>query len=284
MHSLKVHSRWLHIRQNNAHANSLLDESRLPTQTCLHCGKLYTGNFCPNCGQKSNTRRLTLMGIILEFFDLLTNFDRALPRTFRELFYRPGFMIRDYLSGHRICYFKPLQLLVFLTTVFLVIKFLFSDGEVEDEVVLLEGFDSNNELLTEGSWFRKLINSIANDKLTTTIIGIFLFSLTAKFCFRHTPYGSQMNLTEHFYARVYLACQSLIISICTFPFDYFQVSYYSRVLNILVFVLTAWSYAQLMEISFKRSLKLCLYTYFLMFLMVLILVIPIVIFFAMMAK
>ncbi|MBR5075370.1 MAG: DUF3667 domain-containing protein [Bacteroidales bacterium] len=86
--------------------------------TCKNCGLEYKGKFCPRCGQKASTSRLTPSNILSNTLEVL-NFDkRSVPGTILELFYRPGHFIRDYLTGHRAPYYAPINLLFLLCVIF----------------------------------------------------------------------------------------------------------------------------------------------------------------------
>lgn len=85
--------------------------------TCANCSLEYEGNFCPRCGQKAATSRLTprnMLGGTLEVWDFN---NKSILGTVIELFHRPGYFIRDYLKGHRAPYYAPIKLLFFLCVI-----------------------------------------------------------------------------------------------------------------------------------------------------------------------
>lgn len=258
------------------------------TNICLHCGHVYVGRYCPNCGQKAKVQRLTMIGIIEESAEIITNFDHSFIRTLVELFYRPGYMIRDYLQGHRICYFKPIQLLAFMTTLYLAVSYLleFDANEVfkftadingekisNDGVGVLEDMEVAGQF---GAWIKKIVEAIQENELLTTLGGVIMFAIPARFCFRRTPFGIQMNLTEHFYARVYMSCQALVIKTFMLPFEHFGINSVSDWQMVTIGLLTVWDYAQLMEIKMRRSMRLCFATLCLMILLLILLFTPII--------
>ena len=55
----------------------------------------------------------------MNFLDIWGLGNRPMFRTLRELFWRPGYMVRDYLNGHRQFYFPPFKLLA-VVIVFLI--------------------------------------------------------------------------------------------------------------------------------------------------------------------
>ena len=74
---------------------------------CLNCKTIFEGNFCPNCGQKSQTKRFTFGKIINDAFKTITNTDKGLFSNFKNLTLHPGKYINGYIEGKRINVFNP---------------------------------------------------------------------------------------------------------------------------------------------------------------------------------
>jgi hypothetical protein len=94
---------------------------------CLNCGSsLGNGQkFCPTCGQKADTHRLSLHEVGHDALHYLTHADKGLFHLLRELVVRPGVVAREYVAGRRAKYFKPVNfflivggILVFMTSYF----------------------------------------------------------------------------------------------------------------------------------------------------------------------
>ena len=64
---------------------------------CTTCGTHYKGNYCPRCGQSSKIGRYSFKNAFLLFLDVWGLGNRGMFRTIRDLIFRPGYMIRDYL-------------------------------------------------------------------------------------------------------------------------------------------------------------------------------------------
>ncbi len=97
------------------------------SSNCLNCGKLLPSEavFCPNCGQKSATHRLTLHDLLHDTIHYFTHADKGIFHLLKELAIRPGLVARGYVEGARKKYFNPLNFLliiagivVFMTAVF----------------------------------------------------------------------------------------------------------------------------------------------------------------------
>ena len=76
---------------------------------CLNCETALSDGqrFCPNCGQKTDTHRLTWKHFSHEVFHALAPADKGLVYLFKELVLRPGAVAREYLAGKRQKYFNP---------------------------------------------------------------------------------------------------------------------------------------------------------------------------------
>ena len=65
-------------------------------RTCSNCSTVYRGRVCPQCGQVGVWKRFTWRQAILNLLDIWGLGNRPMFRTLRDLFWRPGYMARDY--------------------------------------------------------------------------------------------------------------------------------------------------------------------------------------------
>ncbi len=89
---------------------------------CRTCGEEYQGNYCPRCGQSAKIGRYSFKNALLLFLDVWGMGNRGMFRTLRDLILRPGYMIRDYISGMQMAYFPPFKLLFLMGALFLVVQ------------------------------------------------------------------------------------------------------------------------------------------------------------------
>ena len=75
--------------------------------TCLQCGTTGNGNYCSNCGQSLQLKRLTMATMLHEVFHFFTHLDKGFPYTLKRLLTAPGKMQKEYIEGHRGKYQKP---------------------------------------------------------------------------------------------------------------------------------------------------------------------------------
>ena len=86
---------------------------------CKNCRNTFQGNYCPHCGQNRHTPRFTIRNAFQNILSGFFNIDHGFSRNLIELLYRPGYMIRDYLKGKRVHYYKPFQPLFVLAALYI---------------------------------------------------------------------------------------------------------------------------------------------------------------------
>lgn len=88
---------------------------------CVTCGLPTISPYCPECGeQRASDRRYSLRAFVAEAFEIVTNTDNRIWRTFRDLLLRPGTLTNAYMQGVRVPYMKPLQLFLVVNVAYFV--------------------------------------------------------------------------------------------------------------------------------------------------------------------
>lgn len=90
--------------------------------TCANCETAFVGRFCPQCGLYADNHRVTFKNVVQGFLDIWGFGSRPMLRTIHELFWRPGYMIRDYLHGHQPLFFPPFKMLIIMTLIFAIVS------------------------------------------------------------------------------------------------------------------------------------------------------------------
>ena len=113
--------KWREFRewQRRPHQVAPMSEER---HRCHTCGQEFQGNYCPRCGQSARIGRYSFKKAFLLFLDVWGLGNRGMFRTLRDLILRPGYMIRDYLSGMQMAYFPPFKLFFLLMTLSLIVE------------------------------------------------------------------------------------------------------------------------------------------------------------------
>ncbi|CAM4114494.1 DUF3667 domain-containing protein [Flavobacterium antarcticum] len=82
---------------------------------CLNCNQITEGNFCSNCGQKTDTHRITAKHFLMH--DLLHgvwHIEKGILFTIKQALLRPGTAALEYISGKRIKYYNVFYLILLM--------------------------------------------------------------------------------------------------------------------------------------------------------------------------
>ena len=112
------YQRFLEWQQQPHQVKPLSEEEH----DCNTCHTHYKGNYCPRCGQASSISRYSFKKAFLLFLDVWGLGNRGMYHSIRDLFLRPGYMVRDYLSGMQSAYFPPFKMLFLLTALLLLVN------------------------------------------------------------------------------------------------------------------------------------------------------------------
>ena len=212
--------------------------SRVPQMTeehhrCHTCGLEYQGNYCPCCGQSARIGRYSFKKAFLLFLDVWGVGNRGMFRTLRDLILRPGYMIRDYISGMQMAYFPPFKLLFLLVALNLIVMSGFNlagksiEEETEDkEVVIKDNQDSlaeehSKKVLTEDERYDVEYNHFVNkfmelqDKSPAIfwLVLLSVFSVPLYVLFRKSRNIPDLRFSELLVALVYTYNMMLIYQV-----------------------------------------------------------------------
>ncbi len=105
------------------HESEFVDGHLTPAELCLNCGSTLSGQYCGNCGQRAQTRLISIWQLLREAFGDLLELDSRLWRTLIPLTIRPGKLTRDYLEGRRARFMPPFRTYLVLSIVFFLVAF-----------------------------------------------------------------------------------------------------------------------------------------------------------------
>ena len=183
---------------------------------CGTCGQEFQGNYCPCCGQSAKIGRYSFKNALLLFLDVWGMGNRGMFRTLRDLILRPGYLIRDYISGMQMAYFPPFKLLFLLTALLLVVD---SGVNLKGEDYLANYHektvktgnsfakkDKQKETTREERWDRvivKLREFRESNPAFFWVALLFVLSLPLYLFFRKCPNIPDLRFSELLIAMVY---------------------------------------------------------------------------------
>lgn len=266
---------WLrafHIWQRRPHELAPLSEE---SRTCSSCGTVYQGNFCPRCGQSARVGRFSFKKAALLFLDVWGVGNRSMFRSIRDLMLRPGFMIRDYLSGMQSAYFPPFKMFFLLTAFSLVVEHGFNLGldvkDVQDEAPKTEQTAMENTKIARHDltvhpgdkeedikWkavgnaslrFVKVMDALREkNPAIFSLLSLVLFSVPLFFFLRSSPTIPDLRYSEFIVALVYTSNMYSIYSIAGNLLGF-------RILNIIAVLMIFVALKQFSGFSKLRVLR-----------------------------
>lgn len=96
---------------------------------CLNCGTELKGEYCHECGQQRKRGDSSVLGFILEYLNNAYMWDPQIMVTCWQLFTKPGYLTKRFLSGKYISHSHPLKLNMFMLFVFFTLFFIFHEDE-----------------------------------------------------------------------------------------------------------------------------------------------------------
>lgn len=247
-------------RQMNDRPNVVVRDEE--THVCKHCGTEYTGGYCPKCSMPARWQRFNWKLLFLNFLDIWGLGNRPMFRTIRDLFWRPGYMIKDYLRGHHLSYFPPFKMLAVWTVVLVFMIWIAHQLFGGTSGVNLESINKETkDLVTSTSsittvlleLLKRVVDYLDSHLLYRLLLLNIVVVVAVKWAFRKI---SDFNYVETFISQIYISCQFLIIAIANMLFTWedptgdilFPLSNFALV----PFVLT-YDFHQLYGIKWKKA-------------------------------
>ncbi|MGI9262408.1 MAG: DUF4286 family protein [Woeseiaceae bacterium] len=119
----KVFGERFSVSRRVLHQSGSLEDDAEPEEMCLNCGTTLAGQYCGNCGQRAQSRLISIWELVRDAFGDLLELDSRLWRTLIPLTVRPGMLTRDYLEGRRARYMPPFRTYLVLSIVFFLVAF-----------------------------------------------------------------------------------------------------------------------------------------------------------------
>ena len=171
---------------------------------CCNCGAESDNNYCPRCGQKAAYGPITWHSVWQGVMDVWGVGTRSLPYTLWQLLWRPGYLIRDYISGKRQVSFPPVKMLVVMAVLVVLVYGLLGMGfeaEVDEET----GQNAVQDFLM-GDFYNWMENHIH----WAVLVSFSMFIVPVWFLFRSAPRLPRHTLPQGFFVQVFIGVQFML--------------------------------------------------------------------------
>lgn len=172
---------------------------------CNNCGNRFKGSYCPVCSQSARLGRVSWLSLWQNIVLLWGLDSRSAVNTLLQLFLRPGWLVRDYISGRRQVSYPPFKLLVILAALVTLARLLFPSIQPEPAAT---GFRYLDDVF---NWLNH------HEDIGALSVSSFLI-LPTWLLFRKAPLYPAHTLPEGFFLQVYMAILWLVLT-CLIPFD-----------------------------------------------------------------
>lgn len=135
---------------------------------CKNCESETSGSYCNNCGQRTSIKKVTFSETFQDIINGMFSLDAPLWMTVKMLIVNPGKLFRDFLSGKRKTYYKPVSFFILTTIIFVLTKALLNYDPMENMVQAQHDSFDISLFNKAGIFMAKNINNI---------IFTFVFSL-----------------------------------------------------------------------------------------------------------
>ena len=219
------------------------------TNLCKNCEHTFQGNFCSNCGQKTNTQRLDFHYIYDELKYTFLHINNGLLYTSKQLYTKPGLMVKEYLEGKRVKHYKPILMVFVLAGITgLLLHYL----RIQDFIPKKKYYNAETS--------KAVFEFVTNNYSFVELAFIPIVSFASWLTFRKWGY----NYIENIIINSFASSQRLIFTIATFPILFYFEKQSLSIKNLMTvpeYMLTIWMYWQLYnDKSVKeRILKMILF-------------------------
>jgi len=154
----------------------------MQSNSCRKCKEPVEGNYCPNCGQPAQLKRIDGHYFIQEIASIF-NAERGIVYTTKKMLTTPGDTVRQFIAEDRSRYVKPVTFLITASLIFTLAHHFFhfdiSDLHVQSTEAAAEQYPT----------LRLFFNWMINYHGYTSILVGFLVAFWVKLFFRKSGYN-----------------------------------------------------------------------------------------------
>ena len=182
-----------------------LDPNPLKTKTesriCHGCGKAYEGDYCPVCGQKYDSGQVDWTSLKDELLSIGGLEERTSTASFLlQLFGRPGYMIRDYITGRRYICAEPISMIAVIAMA----------AALADKIIVNPSTEWISTMAASEGMVGAFFCWLMNNMNWAVLIQTALLILPTMLVFRFSPRLPRHTLPQGVYIQIFMGCMVLI--------------------------------------------------------------------------
>ena len=186
-----------------------MDHKLTPINHCKNCGyEINNFTYCPNCGAKKITKRITFKNLTQEFSDRFLNLDNSVIRTFVHLFSKPKDVIDGFINGLRKRYVNVFSYFAISLTIASLYTFILRKykNDIFSKVMVSEAQMEVSKVASDISFEYQSIISFLTIPVLALVSRLVFFNY------------KKYNLTEHLVIHLYAYSHiTMVISFITLP-------------------------------------------------------------------
>lgn len=185
-----------------------------PVGNCQNCNHKLHGSYCANCGQRHLIEGIKLKQLWEEFSSYFLGLESPLVETFRGLTVNPGKVSREFFSGKRKKYYRPIQYFILAIAFYYLVRaglgFDPVDHALEDTNGI--GREISPIMMKSNKWMSRNVNLVIP-------IWIVLLATFDRLFFRK----DQFNFTERFIHYTFSVAHYIVLSTILIPLLHFKI-------------------------------------------------------------
>lgn len=222
-------------------------------QLCRNCGHEVDNNYCPACGQRTSTHRLSWATLAESLTSTFIgdeaygvrgmNMRKGAVGTWWAIVTRPSRSIGEFIEGHRRKYFNPVAILLLLSTLYAVV---FALAGKQSHIAIDPDLSLPRQIV------RQCIDYVQCHPAVSALVSLPFAALAMK-----TLFGRKCDLRyiEYFYIGIFLSVFEVTLMVIQLPLELLFPRYSSFYGNTLpVFVYTAVVFWRLFGLTKKGAL------------------------------
>jgi predicted RNA-binding Zn-ribbon protein involved in translation (DUF1610 family) len=216
----------------------------LVTMNCINCNQESTGNFCPNCGQRTITRRITFREGWNDFWARIYGFDGMFPRTLRDLTIRPGVATRKFIEGNRVLYYGPVGYFFLMITLMLLLYDLMGISFLDVMKATGQSMSTGEpQTQNQAVFMQKALQAISDNIKLFFFAWIPFQAFASRYIFFRK---ANLNFIEHTLLPLYVMGHNLWMNIVLGAIYAINGQYYTWIPSLISFLYFGFAYSTMM--------------------------------------